>query len=501
MAVSVAGHEVSGSLPTTVAPAARACASVLPEARREQCERSLLPPTFSMMRLGYGEFGGGPGGHAHAGIGVDLLRGPAGAPTAQFTLRAAMGVQRIGQFEQSVMTFNGTTPGPVLTVTQGDLIEVRLENADVVEGVTIHWHGVDVPAGDDGVAGVTQDAVLPGDSFVYRFVVPDAGTYWYHSHQDSAREVRKGLFGALVVLPRQSEPEPTIRDAADMVAVVHTYGTTTTLNGRPEATIVPAPAGGVARVRFINANNGPALVSTTVPFKVISIDGTDLSGATDVNDTYVDIPAGGRADLLVPITDAPVRVGVLFGPSLVIGPTDTTPPDLSARTRFDPLVYGTPGTGAAAAAALGTINRDFPYRVGSRKGYLDGRPGTWFTINAGIVPNVPMFMVRQGDVVRFRITNATGAVHPMHLHGHHALVVSRDGTASRGAPWWVDSLEVDPGQTYVLLLRADNPGMWMFHCHNLPHARAGLMTHLGYEGVSTPFLVGRVNDRLTNHPE
>lgn len=79
----------------------------------------------------------------------------------------------------------------------------------------------------------------------------------------------------------------------------------------------------------------------------------------------------------------------------------------------------------------------------------------------------------------------------MHLHGHHVLVVSRDGQPSTGSPWWTDSLDVDPGESYDVAFLADNPGIWMDHCHNLPHAVDGLMTHLNYEGVTTPFLVGR----------
>ena len=98
-------------------------------------------------------------------------------------------------------TLNGTSPGPALRVHQGDLVEVTLRNVDVPDGVTLHWHGVDVPNAEDGVAGVTQDAVGPGEEYVYRFVAEDAGTYWYHSHQVSHAQVRGGLFGTLVVLP------------------------------------------------------------------------------------------------------------------------------------------------------------------------------------------------------------------------------------------------------------------------------------------------------------
>ena len=66
-------------------------------------------------------------------------------------------------------------PGPELRVHQGDLVEVTLRNKDVKDGVTIHWHGVDLPNAEDGVAGVTQDAVPPGGSYVYRFRATRSG--------------------------------------------------------------------------------------------------------------------------------------------------------------------------------------------------------------------------------------------------------------------------------------------------------------------------------------
>ena len=96
-------------------------------------------------------------------------------------------------------TFNGQVPGPPLTAAVGDLVEVTLHNADIAAGVTLHWHGYDVPAAEDGVPGLTQDAVAPGQSFVYRFRADRPGTYWYHTHEVSDQGVRMGLYGTLVV--------------------------------------------------------------------------------------------------------------------------------------------------------------------------------------------------------------------------------------------------------------------------------------------------------------
>ena len=124
-------------------------------------------------------------------------------------------------------TVNGTSPGPEIRALQGQLIEVRLRNESVADGVTLHWHGVDVPNAMDGVAGVTQDAVPVGGEFSYRFVADQAGSYWYHSHQVSNPQVAGGLLGSLVVLPKSG-----IAQQVDVTAVAHTYGGVRTISGR-----------------------------------------------------------------------------------------------------------------------------------------------------------------------------------------------------------------------------------------------------------------------------
>ena len=203
------------------------------------------------------------------------------------------------------------------------------------------------------------------------------------------------------------------------------------------------------------------------------------------------VPAGGRVDLevAVPEDGSAVRVQMLAGVGLSIGPegsgSDEVPqPD----DEVDLLSYGSP-------ADLGfdpdAADREFRYDVGRRPGFLDGRPGYWWSVNGELYPDMPMFVVSEGDVVRVTIHNGSGQTHPMHLHGHHAVVLSRDGVAASGSPWWFDSLDVRDGETVEVAFVADNPGIWMDHCHNLLHAREGLVTHLVYDGVTTPYLLGR----------
>jgi FtsP/CotA-like multicopper oxidase with cupredoxin domain len=109
-----------------------------------------------------------------------------------------------------------------------------------------------------------------------------------------------------------------------------------------------------------------------------------------------------------------------------------------------------------------------------------------------------MYTVVEGDVVRMRLANSSGVAHPMHLHGHHAVVLSRNGEPATGSPWVVDSLDVANGDSYEIAFVADNPGLWMDHCHNLPHAADGLVAHLVYDGVHGPYEVG---GHTHNEPE
>jgi FtsP/CotA-like multicopper oxidase with cupredoxin domain len=455
---------------------------------------SLGPRTYSVMQMGHADFGGGPahehGGTDSAGQSVADLTGPAtGEPDVVAELAAVHGRFELASGEEvDGYTLNGSSPGPALEARQGDLVQVTLINVDVPDGVTLHWHGVDVPNAEDGVAGVTQDAVAPGERYVYRFVAEDAGTYWYHSHQVSHAQVRGGLFGTLVVLP------PTDSGAQDVLATVHTYDGRRTINGRTgENPAITDPARPV-RVRLVNTDNGPlrAWVSGA-PFRVVAVDGRDVHAPTDVTDAGVLVTAGGRIDLLV--TGA-ARIDTSGGAALVLGPRFTQIEAAPEPTRqVDLLTYGSP---AALPFDPEDADRRFDYAIGRRIGFLDGKPGFWWTVNGRLFPDVPMFHVEEGDVVRMTITNDSGDVHPMHLHGHHAVVLSRNGEAASGSPWWVDSLNVADGDSYEIAFVADNPGIWMDHCHNLEHARDGLVAHLAYAGVTEPFRVGGNHD---NAPE
>jgi FtsP/CotA-like multicopper oxidase with cupredoxin domain len=472
---------------------------------------SLVPGTYSVMDMGYADFGGGPGHPAHTAHALGAT-GPADPPGVQSVDEltgprsgaADIAVRLVARKETVALdsgetvdgyTLNHASPGPLLRVRVGDLVEVALVNESIPEGVTLHWHGVDLPNAEDGVAGVTQDAVLPGSRHVYRFLAEDPGTYWYHSHQVSHEQVRDGLFGVLVVEPADSH------DELDVVAATHSYGEVRTVNGATGESRVPAAPGQPVRVRVVNTDNAPidALI-VGAPFRVLAIDARDFGTPAEVSDMSVQVPAGGRADLGFVTPNDGKAVRVQFGADnrtwLAVGPDGgPTPSAITPDRDLDLLSYGSP-------APLGfdpeDADRQFEYSIGRRPGFLDGVPGLFWTINGHLYPDVPMFMVAEGDVVRMTLENHSGEIHPMHLHGHHAVVLSRNGVPASGSPWWVDSLDVASGDSYEIAFVADNPGIWMDHCHKLPHATEGLVAHLAYTGISTPF---RIGGAASNEPE
>ena len=394
--------------------------------------------------------------------------------------------------EIDAWTFDGKLPGPAITATEGDLIEVTLRNADIADGVTLHWHGYDVACGEDGAPGVTQRVVAPGEEFVYHFRADQVGSYWYHTHQASHLGVRRGLYGTLVVNPRDLEAMEKNAGQLDLTLPVHTFDGAVVIgdqDGRAEHT---AAAGTAIRLRLINTDSDPhwfALAGT--PFRVAAVDGRDLNNPGEVRDVGLRVPAGGRYDVAFDMPDTPVAL-VLDNDrdgGLRLRPDDDTADepaveDTSNWPELDLLHYGEPAPVPFDASNAG---RHFTIVLDRGVAMVDGRPAYAHTVNGRGHPSIPDQLVAKGDLVRFTVVNRSLETHPWHLHGHPVLILSRDGVASSGSPLWVDTFDVRPGQVWEVAFEATNPGIWMNHCHNLPHAGQGMMLRLRYHGVSTPF--------------
>ncbi len=429
---------------------------------------------------------------------VDALRGPAPTgPVRRFTLHARS--ERVTLDDGTsvdALTF-GSLPGPELRAVQGETVRVTLVNESVADGVTLHWHGYDVPNAMDGVPGVTQDAVMPGQTFTYEFPAAQAGTYWYHTHQNASADEPKGLYGALVVDPAGG-PTPGV---LDLTVPVHSLGGATLFGSHARTWTQQAAPGSHVRLRLINTDQLTQRFSLAgASFRLAAVDGGDLAAVDgpsgELSGTVLPLAAGGRYDVVLTMPDHPVQLaleGARSGGLTLVPPGATAgAPRFAAGPELDLASYG-----ARAAAPAPRADASATYVLDHLIRFVDGVPRFAFTVNGAVYPNIPPLVVRDGERVLVTIVNRSDEIHPMHPHGHHVRVLSIDGRQV-AADLRMDSMEVRPGQVWTVLLTADNPGIWMDHCHNLAHARDGMMFHLAYAGVSTPFTH---NGASSNRPE
>jgi FtsP/CotA-like multicopper oxidase with cupredoxin domain len=109
--------------------------------------------------------------------------------------------------------YNGQSPGPTIEAVEGDKVRIFVTNK-LPEGTTVHWHGMLLPSGMDGVAGLSQPAIPPGKTFAYEFVLKTSGTFMYHPHEDDMLQVAMGMMGSFVVHPRDPKFHRVDRDFA-----------------------------------------------------------------------------------------------------------------------------------------------------------------------------------------------------------------------------------------------------------------------------------------------
>lgn len=444
--------------------------------------------------------------------------------TVRHELRAAPATLDLGGRTVQTWAYNGTVPGPEIRVTAGDELRIRLFN-DLPSPTTVHWHGIALPTDMDGVPGLSQDEVVPGDSFDYQFVVPHPGTYWFHPHvgvqldtglqaplivEDPAesgqydeefvlmlddwtdgwgdspemilREMaRNGMNsdgmsmgdGDVSMGGMPSDDQPLGEDAGDVTYPTHL------INGRPPAdpaTISSAP-GRRIRFRIINAGADTAY-RVAVGGHRLTVTHTDGFGVTPLEVDALIIGMGERYDVVVTAGDgtfpivavpegkdaAPARA-VLRTSSGRSSPADARPKELDGRL----LRYADLTPTEAAALSPKAPDRELEVSLEMANG------GRSWLINGTEYGSHEPLEVSTNERVRLLLRNESMMFHPMHIHGHTFALAGRPEPGIRK-----DTVNVLPMQTLAVDLQADNPGQWAVHCHNIYHAELGMMTALSY---------------------
>ncbi|WP_152394256.1 multicopper oxidase family protein [Paenibacillus guangzhouensis] len=441
-----------------------------------------------------------------------------------------------------VWAFNNSVPGPEIRVKVGDTVKINLNN-ELKEPVSIHWHGYPVPNNMDGIPGVTQDAVVAGKTFTYEFKATIPGTYWYHSHQDSVNQLDKGLYGSLIVEdPNESydrdytlmldewvssgDTNMSNMDRGNMEGMDHSQmnmGTDDdadhsemnmsemgsmeghdmsmydlyTINGKSGNAVekLVVKEGDKVRIRLINAG----YITHTMhlhghEFKVIASDGQPVNSPAVITDQGIAIAPGERYDLEFTANNPGTWLLEEHGSddkvknmrAIIAYEGSTVQSDASNASEklplFDLMKYG------KQAETKFSLNQTFDQDVllNLNTEMKDGE--MVYTINGKVFPNTDHINVKKGDKVKVTFVNKSKTDdHPMHLHGHFFQVLSKNGIPLEGTPVIKDTLNVKPGEQYVVAFEADNPGDWMFHCHDLHHASAGMVTDVMYKDFQSNY--------------
>lgn len=460
------------------------------------------------------------------------------------TIAAALANFGVGGREVAAKAYGDGPVGPEIRASVGDELRVHHVN-NLDEDTIIHWHGIQIRNDMDGAPPITGENVAPGSSFDYAFKVPHPGTYWYHSHsglqadeamlgalivedprdpygadvehvivlddwtvglgsgpEDLLRSLnpalgghaghgghggheghgdhRPAVEGSGVAVPEAaramtSGPHPQSRALGGMTQ--HITYPLHLINGRSSADAEPlvAPPGATVRLRIINA-------AAETPYRVavggrtMRVIETDGFPCQPVEASSVLIGMAQRVDVLVDVGSGtwPV-VARVEGTSEFVATTLRSRDSVSAVepsragsiTELDTDPVQDSGLRATEASRLPDRPVDRTFRlelIQSPTDYVWGIAG----------PDVGKVSMRTGERIRVEMTNNTTMWHPMHLHGHTFGVPAYGGLRR-------DTVIIHPGQDLAFEFDADNPGPWMFHCHNAYHLDAGMTTNFYYE--------------------
>jgi len=422
---------------------------------------------------------------------------------------------------------------------RGDRFKVAVDNT-VADPFSIHWHGIILPNGQDGVPYVTQSPIKPGERRLYDFPLVQAGTYWMHSH--FGLQEQSMLTAPLIIREPPATPEMkevlvvlndfTTRDPSAILADLRrgsmagmqmaAGGMKTTESGmkmseggmkmggsapktamkqdltdvrydallanrRPlsDPDLARVTPGETVQLRIINMTSGTNVFLSTgrLAAEAIAVDGEDI---VPLPGTRFELGVAQRIDLRVripsgqtayPITAQAEGTDMLAG--IVLATAGTAVPALSAR----------------APKPAGALNNRQESRLRSLRPLaakpvdhrlsvtLGGDMAAYvWSLNGQVWPKITPFEVKQGERVELTFVNQTMMTHPMHLHGHVFQVTEVGGVRLRGAKR--DTVLVSPRQMVKVEFDAVYPGYWMIHCHLLYHQAAGMMTVLHYQGFT-----------------
>lgn len=414
-----------------------------------------------------------------------------------------------GYPKTDIWSYGGRLPGPEIRVAQGARVQ-RLFQNNLPQPSSVHWHGIRLVNGMDGVSGLTQDPVPSGETFAYDFVAPDAGTYWYHPHNRTWEQLARGLYGPLII--EEAEAPEIDREFTWMLddwrlsddAQIHTdslgsmhdwshagrLGNWITVNGDGDSSLT-AKQHERLRLRLINASNARIFDLDLVGLSgwVMALDGQPLEKPFEAG--RLSLAPAQRIDLFVDVVAAPgeeaflayyddgderfalVQIAVAGSQrrAQLSAPKALPPNDLPKivgldGVRQETLTMEGGAMGRFSGATLNGTFRDMRELIGLGK--------AWAFNGQADQGAEPWLQMNRGEPIRIRIVNQTAWPHAMHLHGHHFQQVLPNGQLGP----YRDTILMSRRDQIEIAFTAVNPGDWLLHCHMVDHAAAGMTTWL-----------------------
>lgn len=513
------------------------------------------------------------------------------ATAAEYDLTIDQRPVLIGGVSSDALTINGQVPGPTLRFREGEDVVIHVTNK-LTEDTALHWHGLLLPGQMDGVPGLNGfPGIAPGRSFTYRFKARQSGTYWYHSH--SGTQEQAGIYGPLIIEPKDPEPVQASRDyvimlsdftdtngmeilrnlkndhehynrgrrtISDFVHDLNTRGTSATFRDRKdwgEMRMDPTDLADVSgytflingkstadnwtglfkpgervRLRFINGSS-MSFMDVRIPglrMVLVQADGQNVEPVPVDEfriapaETY-DVMVTPKDDKAYAIFAEPIdrsgsvratlapREGMAADippsrPRAILSMNDmgmshdmnmshegmAAPqggmqhdhsghaPETAAETSPDnhPVGWANASTPPGAKALNYSDLRSFAPQADVREPsreiivHLGGSMAryTW-TINGQNAEHAHPINLKYNERVKLTFVNDTMMAHPMHLHGMFVQLLN--GQPADHLPN-KHTVSIAPGKSYSVLLTANQPGEWAFHCHLLYHMVSGMMT-------------------------
>ena len=402
-----------------------------------------------------------------------------------------------------ILAYNGAVPGAMIEVVEGDHVKINFKNRIPDQPSTVHWHGLEIPADQDGNP---TDLVASGADHTYEFTIPEgsAGSYWYHPHPhgSTSEQVYRGLAAPFIVRSKNDPLSPGLGDTVLFITTVslNADGTiaentdTDAMNGREgdhvlangaKQPVLTLPPGASRRFRIYNATSGRFL-RLALEGHTMTLVGTDGGLITSPVKSLKELllaPAE-RAEIIV---DFQANAGRFTLSSMAYerGWMGMDRPPLKSV----PLMTFELTGAIVQPIALPEKLRDF-----AALGEPTARKRLEFSENMGMANgNMTMdFLIdgksfdmsridlksRVGEVELWEVHNGSDMDHPFHIHGTQFQIVEREKKGMKtAAPFlaWKDTVNLTSKETIRIKVRHSTPGLRMYHCHILEHEDNGMM--------------------------